>query len=442
MTRLSERLFFALMAVVVLCWGGYHFYRYYNEPLQFETAFEYTVPRTITGVGIAIRDEMIIDESPRGVESYLLDDAARVAIGQPVAEYYPDDVGDRNIRRLREIEQQIKMLEEAQDTNVNNLSNTDNINRDIRDRLGIVANIMATGQSRNLSVARADLTSLMNRRQIAIGNFDNYQALISALKDEYSMLSTSEAGSVYEAKSPGVGFFSKQYDGYETLISPAEIDSTTITEYLELIENPVPQTGQGRVGRLVKNQVWYFAMPIKLHESEWLKQNQTVELGFEQLGRRIKAKVYDVKFENKNDTMIAIFQTNQMTAELINLRVTEVSVYSTQYSGVRVSSSALYFRENERGENERGVYILSENTVKFKLVYPVYEEQSFLLSDPNPDLKEKQESMAGAATSSELSAISEATEIEVTPYTPPPPLKQYDLVIIKGTDLYDGKPIQ
>ena len=423
------------MAIVVACWGAYHFYRYYHEPLQFETAFTYTVPRTVTGFGIAIRDEIIIEESPRGVESYLYEDAARVAIGQPIAEYYPDDIGDRNIRRLREIEQQIKMLESAQDTNINNLSNTDAINRDIRDRLGIMANMMSTGRSRELSKVRADLTSLMNRRQIAIGNSESYNSLITSLRQEYSRLDSAGAGRVYEAKSPGVGFFSKQYDGYESMISPSMLDELSIAEYEKLIEGARPQVQAGRVGRLVKNQNWYFAMPIKLHQSEWLAQNQTVELWFEQVGRRIPARVYDVKFENKNDTMIAIFQLNQMSPEIINLRLTDVTVYATQYSGVRVNSAALYFRPGPNGENERGVYVLEGNTIRFKLVHPVYEEQSFLLSDPNPRPRITEES-APTSTRTDGSAT------DAAPYIPAPPLKQFDLVIVKGTDLYDGKPVQ
>ena len=427
MTRLSERLFFALMAIVLLFWGAYHFQRYYNEPLQFETAFEYTVPRTISSVGIAIRDEIIIEESPRGVESYLYEDASRVAVGQPVAEYYPDDIGDRNIRRLREIEQQIKMLENAQDTNINNLANTDTINRDIRDRLGVVANIMATGNSRDLPAIRTELTALMNRRKIAIGKEDNYHALISMLKEEYSRLDLAGAGSVYEARSPGIGFFSKSYDGYEALIAPSMIRRMEITEYIELIENPAPQTAPGRVGRLVKNQVWYFAMPIKLHESEWITQNQTVDILFEQVGRRIRARVYDIRFENQNDTMIAVFQINQMSPEIINLRVTEATVYAAQYSGVRVGSSSLYFRQNERGETERGVYVLEGNTVRFKLVYPIYEDQNFLISNPNPEIKPN---------------IVDEFATDTDNYRLPPPIKQYDLVIVKGTDLYDGKPVQ
>jgi hypothetical protein len=203
--------------------------------------------------------------------------------------------------------------------------------------------------------------------------------------------------------------------------------SMSIADYTALIEREPPSPPPGRVGRIVRTGIWYIAVPLDLHQSEWLRKGQQVQLEFEQIFRQIPATVHDIKFENNTDTIVAIFQSDHMSAEIINLRVTEVTIYSAQHSGLRISTSFLYFRERPDGGADRGVYVLDGTTVRFKLVHPVYEEATYLLSDPNPNPVER--------------VTQDPENPDADSWQTPPPVRKYDLVI-RGVDLYDGKPIQ
>ena len=441
MTKLSERLFLGVVALVVLCWGGYHFYRYYNDPMKFETVFEHTVPRTIAGTGIAVREELLLEAAgtgEAGEENYLHEDGARVGVGEIVAEFYRSSSRGRNMRRLRELETELEQLRQAQDVNLNNISNVDAINREIREKLRVLTGVAATGDGSDLPRAQSDLGFLINRRQIATGKAENYAERIGALQKEYDSLNaTGDGAAVTAAPSPVAGYFASTCDGYESILSPGSIADMSVGDIEELIGREKPPAGSGRIGRIVTNQVWYYALPLELYQSELLRKGQAVELQFGRSATRVPAKVYDLKHENNSDSIIAIFRCDYMNAELINLRVCDVTVYSTQHTGVRISASSLQFRKNPLGETERGVYVLDGNTVRFRLVYPVYEEPGFLLSNPNP-----QPAAAPSPEAAPAAGAEPPGENEPAAYKPPQPVKVYDLVITKGLDLYDGKPVQ
>ncbi|MCL2068329.1 MAG: hypothetical protein FWH00_00360, partial [Oscillospiraceae bacterium] len=300
------------------------------------------------------------------------------------------------------------------------------INRDIRDRLGVMASIAATGQSRELESVRGDLTSLINRRQIAIGRTASFSARIEELNRERTALEITDRGDAVQILAPAPGFFSKYYDGYESLITPAMMSSMSIADYIRLTERAPPAPAPVHVGRMVPTGIWYFAVPLDLHQGEWLRKGQQVQLEFDQVTRRVPATVYDLRLENNTEMMVAVFTSDHMSDDIINLRVGEVTIFSAQHTGLRIPTSALYFRILPDGARERGVYVLDGNTIRFRLIYPVYEEAAFLLSDPNPSVR----------------ITSDPDDPDTAPRRIPSPVRKYDLVITRGVDLYDGKTVQ
>ena len=427
MRRLIERIVLIAVALTLLITGGYYFYRHQRSTFQFETVFEHTVPRTLYGTGVAIRSEVLIEASSAGVQVFPHDDATRFGIGQVVAEFHQyGDGGMTNQRRLREIEHEILMLTEAQDRNVNNMSSADAINRDIRDSLGTLRHVSATGQARELENVREDLASLINRRRIAIGEDENFSERIAQLNEERISLGVYyESTDIVSVHAPVTGFFSRTHDGYESLINPAIMRQMGVGGFMELIERPPPHVPARYVGRMVTSEIWHFAVPLELHSAEWLSRNQRVELEFDMSGRRVPAVVEDILFENNIDEVVAIFRSNHMSEDIINLRINDVLVYSTQHTGLRISNSALHFRETPGGV-ERGVYVLEGNVMRFRTVHPIYEGPHFFLSDPNPVIP--------------LPSPDDLDE-EGYPRRAAPPVRMFDMVVTRGVDLYDGRPV-
>ncbi|GHU80382.1 hypothetical protein FACS1894191_5580 [Clostridia bacterium] len=501
MSHLPEKIMFGVIGLAFTIWVGYHAYDYYNKPIELETVFEYTVSQNIIAEGIAIRDEMIIDQPTYGIENYLFEDAARVSVGQTVAEFYDSSVSDRNIKRMRELESEIAMLSGAQDKNVNNFSNADTLNRDIRGQVGRLSTLSSVGEFGQARQIKSELVSLLNRRQIATAKADSFSDRIRALTAEYKGLENTTSGeSMLTVTAPRSGYFVKTVDGYEQYLSSRVIGEYKIEDYLKAIRSSQPAPKAEYAGKILTSHVWYFAASAKKYNIEYVKPGQQVQLEFPDIQVSLPAKVTDVLADNSLEDAVILLECSQLSPDIVNLRTEDVIIRFTNFTGLRINSTSIRFvrsfsaevrrAEAENGikkgqhvqlefsgaegtlpavvtgiktdgeaanalvtfeckqvpqnildlggtdvlihitdftglkiigsgmgfgENQRGVYVLDENMVRFKKADPIYEEQGFVLSSMN---------------------------IIETPGYDPGNASLFARVITKGTDLYDGKPVQ
>ena len=420
MQRYIEKAVIFVITAVVLAWGIYHVGFYTKETVQTETVFSETVYRTLSGKGIAIRNEEIIPKSSAGAQRFLHDDGTRVGVGQPVIEYYTGDVKNRNIQNIRDYEQEIAMLEEAQNKNLNNFSTAPTISRDIREQLSNLALASARGKCDDLETIRSELTLLVNRRQIATGKAENYQERIGGLKSEVeSLKSSSSMENIKQELAPMSGYFAKGKDGFENL-NPEDMLNMTVDDFDRYINNTEPKN-DFECGRIVKDSKWYFAVNMPQHEIEWVKRGQTATLSFNHLNHKVPVKVSALVIENNNPMATVVFISDYLSEEVVNVRQANVTVSFAQFTGLKINSYAIRFQKDENGqmmkdengELIRGVYVLDNYVATFKTLDPTYEEASFVLSKISHDGTNKE------------------NQVEL-----------FDQVIVQGSDIYDGKIIQ
>lgn len=461
MTRISEKIIALVVVFFLLSYVGYQAYRYVYNPIGADTVYEYTVSRTITADGIAVRDERVLEQAATGVEYYPHEDASRVALGETVAEFYRGRLMDRNVKRSRDLEQELQLLLEAQATTVD-YANTEVYNRDIKRELGQLSAMASTGRYADLDDLRRELTFSINRKLISNGKETGYGQRIGQLQSELASTSRSapvDGGQV--VKAPVAGYFSKTVDGYEGVLRTADLQALTIGDYLRIIRGETPAAETGRVGKMVLDQNWVFAVAVPAHNLEWIKQGQSVEIHFDQISKPTPATVGSILSEKDQEEMILLLRCNQMTDELINLRQTSASIVFQQHTGLRINTSDLRFRSNPDGTSSMGVYILLGGKVYFRLVEPIYEEPTFILSktyytadeylEPQRQARSRKAAEEGTADEEPVDLTVEeaskaAEEAEKTGQTTTKEFDWYvmlfDQVITKGYDLYDGKTIQ
>jgi hypothetical protein len=229
------------------------------------------------------------------------------------------------------------------------------------------------------------------------------------LEEELASLRRSGVGEIKrEVTVPLSGYFSSAVDGYENLLSFDQAEEYTLDDYQKMIAAPPPAGMGGKVGKMVLNPNWYCAVAVPKDEIEWVLGGWNVNLQFTELPEAVPATLVKIMQHEENDTAVLLFHCDLMTEDTINLRLSGVTVHFEQLTGLRIEASDLRFNQ----ANERGVYVLDEqNTVRFRLVDPLYEEETFVLSAMN--------------------------FVSGNKY-----VKLFDQVIVKGVDLYDGKPIQ
>lgn len=409
MGRLTEKIVIGLLGLFLLVTVGYQVYTAIYGSMKTETVFEYTVSRAIPVDGVAIRPEVVIEGEYNGIESYIFEDGERVTIGENVAEFYESHYSDRNLRRLRELEAEMGMLKDAQDSTVNNFAATEMLNRDIKEQLGYLTGISDRGRFANSGKIRESLSSLINKKQIATGMAEDFEPRLRALQDEFDSLEVEETdSSVIYVKAPLSGYFSKTIDGYEDILTPENVKDYGIADYLALFDGEAPDLVPRGVGKIIKNQNWIFAASAQKTSLEFVRPNQEVYLSFELSGKKIPATVTDIMQEKDDDRAVILLACNQVSGTLIEMRKESAVINFNQYTGLRVNMSDIRFQ----GE-KRGVYVAEGNVVRFKLIDPIYEEQSFVLSRLIPPDTQGNEYVS-----------------------------LFDQIITKGNDLYDGKAIQ
>ena len=107
----------------------------------------------------------------------------------------------------------------------------------------------------------------------------------------------------------------------------------------------------------------------------------------------------------ENGCAVVIIRSDEISADTVSRRTATIKVGFSNYEGIRFSKKALRIVEDQKG-----VYIKSGYDVKFRLVDIVYTGKDFYLS---------------------------RMEYNSESY-----LNMFEEVIVEGTDLYDGKPLQ
>jgi hypothetical protein len=411
-TGLLIRIVWWLLGAVFFALVIYHAWNTYKpSSIRTETVFEYTVSRSVNGVGVAIRQEQIIPGgSNSGISNYLFGDGERVTVGQTVAEFYTNASNSQDIKRMRDIEQEIALLKEAQDTTINNFINADVINRNLKDELSVLVSMSSTGRYTNLQTVRVSVQSLINKRQVSTNSSDGFEERISELQAEHTLLSaTTSQASVSRTAAPLSGYFSHVVDGCEGLVPiPKELPKMTAEELLALIDNISQKetTLSHQVGKLVTDPNWFFVFQAPAHETEWIAVGNTVGMRFEGLSSEVPATVAGIALYKDAEDAIVLLQCNSMNGELINLRRAEATIFLREYSGLRINNAAIRFNPET---NETGVYVLEDKVVVFKRINPIYKDTNFVLAEWN--------------TFQEDETL----------------VRLYDQMIVSGNDLYDGK---
>jgi len=199
------------------------------------------------------------------------------------------------------------------------------------------------------------------------------------------------------------GFYARSTDGLENALTLDVARTTGFTDLMAMIEHTAPRQDSNRAGRIVTSHNWYVGVIVDRYQTQWINPGQALDIFFE-TGVRAPATVNRVLYQAEHDQAVLVLHSGHVSEETISLRAQNLRLDFRVHEGIRVDAAALRFYNGERG-----VFTLSNNVVRFKLVDPIYEEPGFLLSRPpqNPH----------------------------DPHT----LRQHDQIIIGGVDLEDGR---
>ena len=371
-------------------------------PIKTDTAVYYTATEGFKITGLIIRGETLVSSEQSGVLHFVTKDAERVAKKGIIANIYDSEAASITVTQIEQLQSNIADIESILSYNDLDAANLDLINLRVEQRLNEFIMSASTGNYNNIISFEKELVSAVNRRQAAIGVTTGLNEHLTALKAELSELSKKLPTAKEQIFSDKSGYFVSKTDGYENVLSSNDLSVIT-PEFLDSVSPE--EHSQNVIGKIVSDYEWYIAAEVSINESLNYKEGEVLKIQTAvKTSPTLSVTVKRVNISESSERAVIIFSCDQMNSELAVMRSGPMTVVRNEYSGLKIPKKALRVVDSERG-----VYVVSGMQVKFVPVDIVYNTESYIIC-------EKKNENGNV-------------------------LKLYDMVVVKGKGLYDGKII-
>ena len=401
----------AVLCIVLIAYIVYHLTGGVRTELQTEPATLTTFESTITSGITILRSETLVYAPAQGDISYLFNDGEKVGKGSALAEIYPSGANSEVSRRIVELDRAIRLLESSNMTDAEKRTDTESTDLLIRNHIFDLLDMTDKGNVSGAATVSDELLIQLNKRRIITKFTPNFNKQIEELKSERDALAATLPTSESVVLSDRVGYFYSSLDGYEGILSAENISTMSYNEYLTLAKTPPTDadtsSGAYPIGKLVTDYMWYIACEIDLSELHNYETGKNYSIKFPYNNdTTLTTNLYRILSEAGSESAVLIFRTGVLPENFSYLRHQTVQIVKESYTGYRVPVSAV------RVVNGRaGVYILQGSKIVFKRIDPLYEQDGYLIVAEFDDNRANKNSW----------------------------LSKNDFVIVKGTDLYDGK---
>lgn len=394
-----------LLTVLLIAYAGYQIWRFFYHPYETEITVTSSVNEGLHVSGLAVRTETMIDNAYGGSVSYLYEDASRVLKNKPIAYTHSSEETVNKMLQVEELNKEISNLQEASSGVAQLYGSAEFINEQIGNAVVQYASKINSPSLEGFSSLKDSLLLSVNKKTSLTGKNNYFKERILVLQSERDALeaeiTADEAETVMAPKS---GYFISEIDGFETLINKEMIPDMTVAQLEEIINKDVVTVEQ-KVGKIADNHKWYYLISVTPEDAALFSEGKKVEVNFDGISKSLDFRVDSVIKDDTSENQIIALLCETFIPEVASLRQVNADIIFSTTSGLRVSNSAIRFDS----EQNRGVYILDREEVKFRKIEILYEGAEYVIVRWNPSAKNS--------------------------------LQLFDEVFIGGSDLYVGKVV-
>ncbi|MCI8624247.1 MAG: hypothetical protein HFG26_11385 [Provencibacterium sp.] len=373
MARIMGRIVLTFIAVLVLGYAWFQYWRFTHAEYQTQPAIEYVTSQSVSAKGVAIREETVLEGHAGEDLSYLYTDGAHVSMEMPVARIVssPEEINDQMKRDA--LQKELENLEAvAVSADVLILQN-DTVAQRVYTDIDTINASAALGDLSRAGDLKYDILTQLNRRSLATSRTDEeepFAGRIEELKREIESYGIEETTEENAVLAPAPGYFTKTVDGLEEVLTFETMEKLSVDEFVGYINAPV-ENDEESIGRIITNHIWYYAVVINSSQVEMFTEGYRVELDFGMTNQRpFLATVHKIITERDGARSIIIFECNEMGEELANMRSRKVEISVSELNGYKLP------RDCKRYQNDQvGVYVLDASVIRFKPVEILYENE-------------------------------------------------------------------
>ncbi len=393
----------SVAGLFIIAYFIYQIVQMNSNPYTSELAIERDFKTSITTTAFVVRDEEYITaENSGGTMVSIAEDGKRVGMGEDVAVVFKNADSAAAYVRINELQKEIDYYEQLKNR-VGIGTNAPSSYNDLIDD-ACIDFISASREEigREFDDTLIDLRDAITARQLAVGEEIVVEAKLSKLQAELVSLKNLAEG-YKTVTSPSSGYYIGSVDGYENAIAYKDAENVDCATISSLISSEKQETGKNVMGKLVDSFDWYFLCNIPYNDSGDIEVGKTVSVNVPNTAvGTIKCTVAH-KGDKDGEQVALVLKCNVMNRDVANLRIAEVEVIVEQYAGFRINNDAI-----REVEGEMGVYVQRGNIIQFKKIKIVSSGEDYSIIE----------------------------KVDDSAY-----VKQYDSIITKGVDLYDGKVV-
>ena len=403
----AKAVLLSVLVLIILTFTVYQVYilRGGGNRMKTQTALYQTVSRSVTTQGFVIREEQYINNPHSGTVVPAVSNGSKVAIDDTVAQIYPTEDAARSASRVKELNDAISYYRSVAFANTGVSPNDLELyKRNATDTLAALSDAAVNNDFGRFTELTDDLRMAITKKQIACGNTVDVSDKLAELTAERDALLASVTVSA-AVISDVSGYYVALSDGYETLTDFSGVRELTAAD-VDALNNSTPRAvPAGTVGKLVTQFSWYLVCNVKAKEIYGIDAGDSVSVNFlhSSVGS-VNMYVAAINEGEQEGIVTMILKSNKMSSSIATLRKETVRISVERYKGYVVDPKAV-----RTVEGATGVYVKLGNIVKFRRIDIAYSDEDMILATC-PDGESGY-------------------------------LKQYDEIIIEGTDLYDGKNI-
>lgn len=421
-----------VLAFLVLLYVGYQAYQATHQSIRTETAMYGEVSDVLQAQGFILRNETVIDESYSGVLSYRVADGSRVSRGGVIADIFSNESNAASQRELDQLDQEIENLQSLSQTANFYVANPSMLGDQIYSALEGISQLVNENDFSGLNTQKGELQNALIRRQLITGeeSAEDYSQRISQLQSQRDTLASQTGSATGSILAPEAGYFISTVDGLENVMDISQVESITVAQAEELLEQQPSSTDA--VGKICQDFNWYAVCVFDEDDMVRFEGVEDVYLDIPFAStEQIPAKVLARNSDGESGKTAVVFQCSTMDADIAAVRNEAIQVTVNTYSGVLVNERAIRFADveytttDEAGntvtqvqENVKGVYVLYGGQLEFVQVFTDQTVNGYAIC--RTDLTEEEQSML----------VTDST------------IQLYDQVVVEGTDLYDGKIVR
>ena len=368
---LINRIVMLLLLAAVLVYLGVSAWRSFRDPYTLVLSYAYTVDDSLEATGFLVREERVL-ASPGGIVDLLPEEGEKVSRGETVALLYQNDSGLARKEELQSLTMEKEQLQYA-------LERTQSGGDSSQLSQQVIDAIVALREDETLL-----LKSLVYKRDFTFNGGEEdgdaaaaIQSSIDAVDAQIAALSAQAAQDTSRLTASQAGVFSGQTDGYESLLTPALLETITPGQ-LSQLDRQRPQPDAGAVGKLVTDATWYFVCAMGEEEAGRLIEGRTVTVRFSRdWSGEVDMKVERVGETPENGRVTVVLSSDRYLSETTLLRKQTVELVFDSQTGIRVPTQAVRVEERtvtdpeteeEKQELVTGVYVLVGQQAEFKPV--------------------------------------------------------------------------